>query len=231
MIVNRHIATQEPYNGLSPSVLNIPAQWVGYPKAAALGALKTFSSNSGGGSSAPGTQIDYPRNVNVLVSPTASASGVTGGGVTIYGRDQYNSTRSEYFAGTDVISASGGSEGTINFARVDTISLHLLFYSSSDTDYTASASDFTVSVGVGSKIGLPISLASSDAVFAVRIGADDATAPLSTYSGATSSNNQWSITTGDYHVNGINVTNGFDSRSMVIIDYKMLGWRAPVGSY
>jgi hypothetical protein len=231
MIVNRHIGTKDPYNGLSPNVLNIPAQWVGYPKAAALGVICTFTKAAAGGSSASATNIDYPRNVNVLISPTASASGVTGGGVTIYGRDMYNSTRSESFAGTDAISASGGSAGSINFARVDTVSVKLSFYSSSDTDYTASATDFTVSVGVGSKIGLPVSIASTDAIFGVRIGADDATTPLSTYSGATSTNNQWSASTGDYYINGFKVTNGFDSRSMVIVDYKMLGWRAPVGSY
>ena len=231
MIVNRHIATHDPYNGLAPGVLNIPAQWVGYPKAAAQGAIVTVSKASAGGSIAAGTNIDYPRNLNVLLSPTASSDGITGGGVTVYGRDQYNSTRSEAFAGTDIVSGSAGSSGSVNFARIDTVSLAFEFFSSSDTDYTARATDYTVSVGIGPKIGLPVSLASSDAVYQVRLGVDDNTTPLSTYSGATSSNNQWSITTGDYYLNGIAVSGGFDSRSMAIVDYKMLGWRAPVGSY
>lgn len=231
MIVNRHVGTQSPYNGLGPHVLNVPAQWIGYPKAAAQGAIKTGTKASAGGSFAPGTGIDVARNLNVLLSPTASSDGITGGGVTIYGRDLYDSTRSESYAATDLISGSAGVDGTINFAKVDTISLALEFFSSSDTDYTASATDFTVSVGVGPKVGLPVSLASSNAVYAVRKGVDDATTPLSTYSGATSTNNEWSVTTGAYHLNGFNVTNGFDSRSMVIVDYNILGWRAPVGSY
>jgi hypothetical protein len=224
MIVNGHIATQDPYNGLGPHVLNVPAQWVGYPKVSASGGVVTKTQRTQGSSVAAGTQPDFARNLNVVITPTQSSGGVTGGGITVYGKDVFGSTRSETFGSLAMTSAVGLS-GSINFAHIDTVSMLLSFHS----DTSSAASDVAVVVGVGPKLGLPVSLASSDAVFGVRLGATGA--PLSTYSGATSTNNQWSVTTGAYFCNGVAVSGGFSSASLAVINYNVMGWRAPVGSY
>jgi len=222
MIVNRHIATVPPYNGLAPGVVNIPAQWVGYPKASASNVVVTKTQQTAGSSVAAGTQVDYPRNLNVVITPTASSAAITGGGVTVYGRDLYGSTRSETFNSL-AASSSVGQLGSINFKFVDTVSMKLSFLAGS----SSAASDFAVVVGVGQQIGLPVSLQSSDAVFEVIQG----TSRMSTYSGATSSNNQWTVVTGDYYCNGIKISAVHNSASLLEIGYKNLGWMAPVGSY
>lgn len=221
-IVNRHVLTSPPHNGLSPNVINIPAQWVGYPKASASGAVVTKTQQTAGSSVAVGTQVDYPRNLNVVITPTASSAGVTGGGITVWGLDLFGSTRSETFNSL-AATVAAGQNGSINFRQVDTVSMKLSFLAAT----SSAASAFAVVVGIGQKIGLPVSLASTDAVFEVIQG----TSRMSTYSGATSSNNQWTVVTGDYHVNGVSQSAALNSGSHMQIGYKNLGWMAPVGSY
>lgn len=204
--------------GIPPNVLNLPVSWVGFPKASAHSAVVTKTQQTAGSSVAPGTDVDYPRNLVVIITPTASSAGVTGGGVTVYGRDIYGSTRSETFNSL-AASSSVGQTGSLNFAKVDTISMQLSFLAAT----SSAASDFAVNVGVGQKLGLPVHLRSSDAIFAVHLG----TLQKSSYSGATSTNNQWSVSTGDYLVNGLRLSDVYASGSALHIGYFALGFRAP----
>lgn len=218
-IVNRHIAQHPPHYGLSPFVVNIPQVWVGHPGIASSNNVATKTQQTGGSSIAAGTAIDYPRNVVVYITPSASSAGVSGGGVTIYGKDAYGSTRSETFNSL-AASSSVGQSGSVNFAKIDTISMKLTFHVST----SSAASDYAVVVGRGNKLGLPVSLRSSDAVFDVHLG----TLGYSTYSGATSSDNQYTVVTGDYWNNGVQISNGYSSASLAQIAYNNLGYRAPV---
>lgn len=231
-IVGRHIDTTPPYNGLAPGVLNVPGQWVGFPKASASNAVFTtgnqFTSgvNSMGYSFAPGTNPDYPRNLAVKFVPnTASAGLYSAGTVVIYGKDLYGSTRSESFPITGAVgSASAPTYGSVNFADVGTISVAGLVFHTASSSARSAASFY---VGVGQKVGLPVSFFSTDGVFQVVQG----TSRMSTYSGATSSNNQWTLATGDYYINGVSLSAVHNSASQLAVGYKNLGWMAPVGSY
>ncbi len=234
MIVNRMIATQPDYNGLSPNVLNVPGQWVGFPKASASNAVYTTANhftatnNANNVSVAAGTQPDYARNVVVKFVPnTASAGLYSAGTLVIHGRDIYDSSRSESFAITAMGTASAPDKGSVNFAKIDSISVSgLRFHTASSS--AASAVSFLV--GVGQKIGLPIPLASTNAVFALVQG----TVQQLQYGGTAStasSNNQWTVVTGDYYVGGISQSNVHNSASLLQIGYKNLGWMAPFGSY
>lgn len=216
MIVNHHIGTNDPHNGLSPNVLNVPLQYQGYPRVAHTSGIASKTQRTQGSSIAAGTQIDYPRNVQVVMAPTNSSGGYTGGGVTIYGRDFMDVTRSEAF-GTGIKSHASGLTGSINFAKIDTISMLLSFHS----DTSSAASDFSVYVGQGGKIGLPVRINSTNAVYAVNLY----TLQYSTYSSDTSSNNQWTVHTGDYWYNGVSIA-AVSTASVLEIGYLALGHRA-----
>jgi hypothetical protein len=218
MIHNARIGTYSPHNGLSPNVLNVPAFWHGYPGIASSDNVATKTQRTQGSSIAAGTAIDYPRNLQVVITPTQSSAGISAGGkITVFGRDVYGSTISESF-GTSAASNASGVSGAINFAKVDTISMLLSFHS----DTSSAASAYAVLVGRGNKIGLPVSIRSTDAVFFVALG----TSVKSTYSGATSSDNAWTVSTGDYFRNGVCAV--ASSASHLQIGYLNLGFRAPM---
>jgi hypothetical protein len=212
---DRHIRTNPPFNGLSPTVLNLPMKWVGQPKLAASAAIVTKTQQTAGSSVAAGTQPDYARNLAVFITPTASSDGVTGGGVTIYGKDQFGSTRSETFAGSSAILGTAGQTGAINFASVDTVSMKLSFLSAT----SSAASAFGVYVGVGNKLGLPVELRSSNGVIDVRRG----TVKLLTSAGASSTDNQYTAVTGDYWKNGVQASGGWSSALQAEIDFYAMG--------
>lgn len=217
MIVNRHVATAEPHNGLSPGVLNVPCQYVVNAMVAHTSGVASKTQQTAGSSIVAGTQIDTPRNVMVVMAPTQSSGGITGGGVTVYGRDMYDVARSETF-GTGIKSHATGLTGSINFAKVDTISMKLSFHS----DTSTAASAFSVYIGLGSKLGLPVSIRSSNAVFAVR----HYTSQMITFSHSDSTtNNQWTVSTGDYWNNGLFVSGGVSSASLLQVGYVNLGFR------
>ena len=220
-IVNRHIETHSPYMGLGPGVLHVPMYWYGYPKAAASNNVATKTQHTTGSSIAAGTALDYPRNVVVYITPSASSAGVTGGGVTIYGRDLYGSTRSETFNSLAATS-SVGQTGSVNFAVIDTISMKLSFLPAT----ASAASDFGVFVGAGLKLGLPVSIRETNAVFEVVQG----TAHQWQYTGATSSNNEWTVVTGDYWNGGIKLSSALNSGSLHAIGYMGCG-RIGKGEY
>jgi len=213
-IVDRMIATNPPYGGLSPKVLNVPAQWVGFPKASASAAIVTKTQQTAGSVVAAGTQPDYARNLNVVITPTASSAGVTGGGVTAYGRDVLGSTRSETF-GSLAISAAAGLLGAINFASIQSVSMLLSFLGAS----SSAASAFAVVVGVGPQIGLPIHVRSTNAIFGVHLG----TAKQRTSAGASSSNNLYTAVTGDYYKGGLKLSNALNSGSLLQVGYMNAG--------
>jgi hypothetical protein len=231
MIVNRHIATQEPYNGLSPNVLNVPVQWVGSPKASGTASVFTtaaqFTStvNSMGYSFAPGTNVDVPRNAVVLLSPNTGSAGLySAGTVELHGRDIYGNARSESFGVTALNSASDPGVGSVNFAILDTISVRgLVFHTASSSARSA----VTFRVGLGQKIGLPVPLVSTNGVYRVVQGA----VVQLTFAGATSSNNEYTIVTGDYYLGGVSLSDAHNAASLLQIEYNMAGRLVPFGGY
>lgn len=216
--INRHIRTDGPHHGLGPYVLNVPGFFHGYPKASASGAVVTKTQQTAGSSVAAGTQPDYARNLNVVITPTASSAAVTGGGVSVYGKDIFGITRSETFNSL-AISASAGQSGSVNFAQIDTVSMSLSFLAASST----AASDFAVVVGVGQKLGLPFQIRSTNAVYQVHIGTDQ----QNTFGGASSTDNQWTLVTGPYWNGGIQLSSAYNSASLLQIGYINLGRSAP----
>lgn len=219
MIVNRHVGTYSPHNGLSPNVLNVPAQYGVYAGIASSDNVVTKTQRTQGSSVAAGTQLDYPRNLQVIITPTQSSAGISAGGkITVYGRDMYGYTMSETY-GTSAASNATGVSGTLNFAKVDTVSMLLSFHS----DTSSAASAYAVLVGRGNKIGLPISIRSSDAVFDVALY----TSKKLSYSGATSSDNAYTVCTGDYFRNGVIIA-AVSSASLFQVGYLNLGFRAPM---
>jgi hypothetical protein len=216
--INRHVRTDSPHNGLGPLALNLPSQWVGYPKASASGAVVTKTQQTAGSSVAPGTQPDYARNLNVVITPTASSAGVTGGGVSVYGKDIFGQTRSETFNSL-AASAAAGQNGSVNFASIDSISMSLSFLSAT----SSAASAFAVVVGVGQKLGLPVELISTDAVYDVHLG----TAAQRTSAGASSTDNQYTAVTGPYWNGGISLSSAYASGTLLQLGYINLGRSAP----
>ena len=207
-IIDRHIQTADGYYGLSPFALNVPAQWVGLPKASVSAAVVTKTQATAGSSVAAGTQPDYARNLNVVITPTASSAGVTGGGVTIYGKDVFGSTRSETFNSL-AISASAGQNGSVNFASVDTVSMQLQFLAAT----SSAASAFAVVVGVGQKIGLPVSIRETNAIHEAYQG--------------TARFTDCTAVKGDYWNGGYSQSAVHGSGSMLRVDYLMRGSSAP----
>jgi hypothetical protein len=216
-IVDRHIETNAA-GGLAPYVLNVPAQWVGFPKASASNAVVTKTQQTAGSSVAAGTQPDYARNLVVCITPSASSAGVTGGGVSIYGKDVFGSTRSETFNSLAASSAAGQT-GSVNFASIDTISMQLQFL----TATSSAASAFAVVVGVGQKLGLPISIRETDAIYGIHQG----TARRSWWSdSANSSANEWTAVKGDYWNGGVIMSAVYASGSLHQIHYLNRGMSA-----
>lgn len=218
-IANRNILTNDPHNGLSPGVLNVPAFYNVYAGLASSDNVATKTQRTQGSSVAAGTQIDYPRNLQVIITPTDSSAGISaGGGVTVWGRDAFGYTRSESYAGTKAASNASGVSGTVNFASIATISMLLSFHS----DTSSAASAYALVMGRGNKIGLPVDLVSSDAVFKVALY----TSQKLTSSSDDSTNNAYTVCTGEYWKNGV-VVAAVSSASLLQVGYLNLGFRAP----
>jgi hypothetical protein len=217
-VINRHVDTKGPNWGLGPHVLNNNGYWGGFPKASASNNVFSGTQQTAGSRAAPGTQIDYPRNLNVVIGPTASSAAVTGGGISVFGVDAFGSTRSETF-GSLAASSSVGLTGSVNFARVDTVSALLSFLAGSSTN----ASSFTVFVGVGQKLGIPVFFRSTNAVVSAYLG----TARQATSSGTASTANQYTAHTGPYWNGGVRLSSAYNSASFCAFEYMNLGFLAP----
>jgi hypothetical protein len=227
-IVNRHIDTKYPNYGLGPQVLNVVQQYIASAKASGGSALYstanylTATNNTINASVAPGTAVDYPRNALVLLSPnTASSSLYSAGTVVLYGKDIKGVTQSESFAATALNTVSSPTEGSVVFAQVDTISFSGFQF---HTGSSSARSAVSVSVGVGARIGLPVSLKSSDAVVYAYIG----TARQLTSAGTDSTNNQYTVYTGDYSVAAVKFSNALATGTPVQVLFNNLGFNAPV---
>lgn len=225
-IIDRHVETKGPYFGLSPKVLNAPAEWVGWPKASASNAVFTtsnhFTSSANNSSFAPGTQPDVARNVVVRLTPsTGSAALYNSGTVILYGKDCFGSTRAESFAATALNTISAGINGSVNFQQLQTISVSNLQL---HTNSSSAGSNVSLHVGVGQVIGIPVQFLSTDAIQAVRFG----TAPQFQFDGASSSNNQWTAVTGPYYKAGISLSSAYASGTVLQVFYKLLGHNKPI---
>lgn len=229
MIVARHIGTQQPYNGLPPRVLNVPAQYVAQPAVSASAGVYTtanyLTASQVNATVAPGTQMNEARNVVVLLSPnTGSASLYSAGSIVVYGKDYWGSTRSEAFAVTALNAVSAALAGSVNFASLDSISFASVRLHSGSSSAGSAVSAY---VGYGQKVGLPSDIVSTNAVHAVHIGS----ACFLTSSGASSSANQYTISTGPYWNNGVIVNGNLNAASVMRVGYAAIGQRLAVGSY
>lgn len=227
-IVNQHIETKPPYNGLSPNVLNVPAQYVAFPAVSASSGVYstanhlTATNNLNNGTVAPGTQPNVARNIVVLLSPnTGSASLYSGGSIVVVGKDYFGSTRSEAFPVTALNAVSAPRLGSVNFASLDAISFRSVGL---HTGSSSAASAVSVYVGYGQKIGLPINLILTNGVHAVHVGS----AQFLTSAGASSSQNNYTVCTGAPHVNGVIVNGNLNAASAFQVGYVNLGSRMPV---
>ena len=229
-IIARHIETNAPFYGLPSNALNAPAQYVNFAKASASNAVHTTAnfvtgtSNLYNTSFAPGTNVDVARNALAYLAPNTGSAGLYSAGTLVaFGKDIYGYTRSESFAVTALNSVSDPTKGVVNFASLDSLSVSgLIFHTASSSARSA----VSMLWGVGQKLGLPVSLISSDGVFDVHFG----TTPLLTSSGASSTNNQYVVVTGDYTVNGLSNTAAYASGSLLQVGYMHLGYRAPFAS-
>jgi hypothetical protein len=229
-IVNRMIETANPHGGLGPKAHNIPALWVGFPAASASNNVYTtanhFTNTLTAGTNytmAPGTNIDYARNVVALFSPnTASTALYSAGTLILYGKDYYNNEVSESKAVSDIVSANTVWRGSVNFQRLDTIMVSSLQFGSSASSARSAVSLY---VGQGQKLGLPVSIqASAGAVQAVNFGTAQHTTVTAT---ASTSNNQFTVVTGAHSIGGISMSTALASGTLLQIHYKMNGRSVP----
>lgn len=224
-IVDKHINTKDPWIGLSPRVLNVPVQWQISAAASASASVFTtsnyFTLSAKAGSFAAGTQPDYPRNVVVRLTPSTGSSSLhSAGGVTIYGRDAFMSTRSESWAATALNTISAGIAGSVCFRQVDTISASLVLHTAS----SSAGANVSLHVGRGQVLNLPFEIKSQNAAYAVHLG----TVEKFTYTHSDStSTNQWSLQTGPYYRAGIALTDAYTSGSPVNVECKLIGFAAP----
>lgn len=228
-IVGRQVETADPWGGLPPRVHDVPAVWVGFPAASASNNVYTtanyFTSTATAGAAysfAPGTQIDYARNVNIRFSPnTASTALYSAGTVSLIGLDYYGKAVSETIAVSSIVSASSPYTGSVNFQRLQTISASIQFHSGS----SSARSDVSLYIGQGQKLGLPVYLQSTaGAVQAVYLGTAQQTTLTAT---SATSNNQFTVVTGAYSVGGISLSSAYASGSALQIHYKMNGRSTP----
>jgi len=185
---------------------------------------------------ATATAQDYPRAVVVALGGTASSASITGGALYVYGADVFGSTRSTSYAATALRSTGVVAALSVNFAVINTLSAEFAIVTHTKAGTTTSASDgasttnsagsaalqYTISVGQGQKLGvIPQSIRSSNAAVPLAwVG----TAVQSTWSQtASTSNNQYTVVTGDYYLGGISFSSAYSSNSLLQIYYRLNG--------
>lgn len=198
----------------------------------------TTYASSGTFTGAAGTQPDYPRNIVLQISASASSTWVTGGSVSVVGADLFQKQMTDYLAVSAVNSGSAGISMSRNFVRLDTISASLHWAtgmtkgstssSGSDGGTTTSSSgvnpQVTLNFGVGQKLGvMPISILSSNAVMYAMFGTANQTTTSAT---ASTSANQFTVCTGDYWFNGYVGSSAYNSGTQLELSYKMNGWQS-----
>lgn len=204
----------ESSGGLHPSVLN--AMWVsplGFHKASAIAAVltkQTFVSTVNA-TSAVGTDVDFPRNLAyqfVLTNGTASSAMISGGTIYALGTDIRGSATSESILAAQLASSSIPQQGSIMWGSVGTISFSNV---SLHTSASSASNSVSFSVGVGNVVGMPQAIRSSNAVVNLFWG----TSKMLTQSGASSTNNQYTMVTGAFGVAGISISTTLATASLV----------------
>lgn len=205
-IVDRHI---DP-GGLSPAVLNVLDKWVVSAKASAAAGVKTyasaFSAATLNSTVAPGTQIDYARNLLYQISVvggTDSTAIISGGTCVVIGTDIRGSSISESVALTQMVSGTVPVEGSAMFASVATISWSNV---SLHTGSSSNSSCVSASVGVGNIIGLPQSVKYTNAV------------PMA-WIGTARQDGSFTVKTGDFISAGVSFSNAVATNTPVQINF------------
>ena len=188
-------------------------QHAAYLEAVFLGPIKASASNvvftkdscwsasSINSSAAPGTAVDFPRNLVYRLTPnTASSSLYSGGSIVAVGSDIAGNAITETVAVTALNTVSAGIVGTKCFGSVGTVSF------SNVTIHTASSSAstaFSINIGVGNIVGLANSVQSTNAVPYAWIGTGI-------------QNGSYTVQTGAVPTAGISFSNALGSGSNVL---------------
>lgn len=208
------------------------------------------TSTSLAGTAAAGvTQPDYARNLAYSMSASANSAQISGGGVTVSGIDMLGNSRSESRALTGLISSGTFFSGTGNFRYITGATVNIFFqtgitYTSGQTSNstggttTASAGTsvapaFTLRVGAGEKIALPVNIYRTNfPSVQVKLSSVDQT---TTATGTSTSNNATStvtitsisplftVSTGGPFENGV-IVSALASGSLLEVDYKLNGF-------
>lgn len=184
----------------------VVTQILGQHKVSASNAVYTkdslYSASSVNSTAAPGTAVDFPRNVVVRLTPSTGSSGLySGGSIVIVGSDIAGAAASEAFAVTALNTISQGIAGSVCFASIGTIS------HSNVTVHTASSSAsnaLSLHIGVGNIVALPNSASGTGAVAYAWIGT--AAQPGS-----------FTVQTGAVPVAGVSFSNALSAGSNVMI--------------
>jgi hypothetical protein len=184
-----------------------------------------------------GTQPDYCRNLNYSFSDSANSSYISRGTIYVAGKDLLRVARTESRAISGIISAGTFFNGTLNFGELSgltvnqtlvssllTASVNQLSDSNGGTTRTTAgvtaAPSFIFRVGRGPKLGvLHVEYKKIDAV----VYASQQGAAKTTTTGTASTNNQFSVFTGQYNVGGVSFTSALDATQRVELSYKLNG--------
>jgi hypothetical protein len=178
-VSSQHLALSAVTSGaisdgaVQPYHLNVVvAQHLGQPAASATDAVysqdSAWSASSINSSVAVGTQLDFPRNLQYLLTPNTGSAGLySGGTIVVVGSDVLGNSISESVAVTDLNSGSDPIVGTVVFAKASTVSFSNVTI---HTDSSSASNDMSVHVGDGNILGLGNSVLGTDAVPFAWIG-------------------------------------------------------------
>jgi len=220
-IYNRAVSAgvQGQQYGLRPEVINWNAPLV-------LGSYKVSNSNnvyttqtvftaaSVNSTVAPGTNIDFPRNLVYqlsLTNGTASSGIISGGTFVALGRLDNQSTASESVAMTRLAAASVPIQGTVVWGQVDTFSYRSVSLKTASSSVSNSISLY---IGVGNKVGLPwaVKQTNPNPIPWAWIGTS---IQLTTSHTDSTSSNAYTVITGQIGVAGISMSNGLATNTPV----------------
>lgn len=195
--------------GISPRKLNVLAPvFVGYPKAS--GTALVFTTAGVGTPStatyAPGTNVDYARNLlyQMSVSGGSAVSASFGGSLYAIGSDIKSKTIAESVALSNIVSAgTDGIVGTKCFASIASTGLSLSAYSLA-SGYSSRSASISFYVGIGNIIGMPQSVRSSNFAARVQLGTDNQVG-------------SFTVKTGDIPTAGISLSNAVGTGSLLIV--------------
>jgi hypothetical protein len=177
-IVDKQVGTQNGYPGLGPGVLNVLVplvlgQHVSADTNDIYSKASAFSGNSVNYSSAAGTQIDFPRNLQYIINPNTASSAtlVNAGTIVVIGSDIRGSALTETVAISDIASASDPFTGSKVFGKVSTVSVSSFVPATSiSSAFTDSSTAFSLNIGKGNIVGLPQSVKYTNAIAWAFIG-------------------------------------------------------------